>query len=65
MSTYNQEETYSEIYQKEYDAVLIECPEYSDSSSMHYDLSHCEDLATERTNRIIERGDYDQTGGED
>jgi len=65
MSTYNQEETYSEIYQREYKAVLEECPEYSDSSSMHYDLSWCETLATERANRIIERGDYDQTGGED
>ena len=64
MSTYNQEETYSEIYQREYDAVLIECPEYSDSSSMHYYLSHCEDLATERATRIIERGEY-QEGGED
>ena len=64
MSTYNQEETYSEIYQREYDAVLEECPEYSDSSSMHYDLSWCEDLATERADRIIERGEY-QEGGED
>ena len=64
MSTYNQEETYSEIYQREYDAVLEECPEYSDSSSMLYDLSHCEDLATERATRIIERGEH-QEGGED
>ena len=65
MSTYNQEETYSDIYQREYQAVLIECPEYSDSDSYQFDLSWCETLATERTNRIIERGDYDQTGGED
>jgi len=64
MTTYNQEETYSDIYQREYEAVLEECPEYSDSSSMHYDLSHCEDLATERTERIIERGEH-QEGGED
>jgi len=64
MTTYNQEETYSDIYSREYDAVLIECPEYSDSSSMHYDLSHCETLATERANRIIERGEH-QEGGED
>ena len=64
MSTHNQEETYSDIYQREYEAVLEECPEYSDSSSMHYDLSHCETLATERATRIIERGEY-QEGGED
>ena len=65
MSTHNQEETYSEIYEREYAAVLEECPEYSDPYSYQYDLSWCENLATERTKRIIERGDYDQTGGED
>ena len=64
MTTYNQEETYSDIYQREYDAVLEECPEYSDSGSYQYDLSWCETLATERTNRIIERGEH-QEGGED
>ena len=64
MSTYNQEETYSTIYEREYEAVLEECPEYSDPYSYQYDLSWCETLATERTKRIIERGDYPQ-GGED
>ena len=64
MTTHNQEETYSEIYQREYDAVLEECPEYSDSGSYQYDLSWCHTLAAERADRIYERADYPQ-GGED
>ena len=64
MSTHNQEETYSTIYEREYEAVLEECPEYSDPDSYQYDLNWCETLATWRTKRIIKRGDYPQ-GGED
>ena len=64
MTTYNQEETCSDIYQREYDAVLEECPEYSDSGSYQYDLSWCHTLAAERADRIYERADYPQ-GGED
>ena len=64
MTTYNQEETYSEIYQRESEAVLEECPEYSDSGSYQYDLSWCHTLAAERADRIYERADYPQ-GGED
>ena len=64
MTTYNQEDTYSDIYQREYNAVLEECPEYSDSSSYQYDLSWCHTLAAERADRIYERADYPQ-GGED
>ena len=64
MTTYNLEDTYSDIYQREYDAVLEECPEYSDSSSYQYDLSWCHTLAAERADRIYEKGDYPQ-GGED
>ena len=64
MSTPNAEKIYNKIYQEEYDAVLEECPEYSDSSSYQYDLSWCHTLAAERADRIYERGDYPQ-GGED
>tara|TARA_R100001463_G_scaffold131480_1_gene191523 strand:- start:83 stop:271 length:189 start_codon:yes stop_codon:yes gene_type:complete len=61
MSTPNQAELYAKIYQEEYDAVG---DEYTDPSSIHYDLEHADMIATTNTERRINEGDYDQTGGE-
>jgi len=41
------------IYEDEYEAVLDECPEYSDPDSIHFSLKHCEDLAKIRSDRRI------------
>lgn len=64
MSTPNSEELYTQIYEEEYNDVLTFCPEYSDPDSYQYDLEWCAYLAKARTERRIEEGDYDQTGGE-
>ena len=62
MSTLNAEAIYAKIYQEEYDAVGAE---YKDPSSIHYNLNHADMIATTNTERRINEGDYDQTGGED
>ena len=62
MSTPNAEEIYNKIYQEAYDELG---PEYTDPSSIHYDLEHADMIATTNTERRINEGDYDQTGGED
>ena len=61
MSTRNQKELYAKIYQEEYDAVG---DEYTDPSSIHYDLEHADMIATTNTERRINEGDYPQ-GGDD
>ena len=62
MSTPNQAELYAKIYQEEYDAVG---DEYTNPSSIHCDLEWADMIATTNTERRINEGDYDQTGGED
>ena len=62
MSTPNAEAIYAKIYQEEYDAVG---DEYTHPSSIHYDLEWADMIATTNTERRINEGDYDQTGGED
>ena len=61
MSTPNATEIYAKIYQEEYDAVGAE---YTDPSSIHYDLEWADMIATTNTERRINEGDYQQ-GGED
>ena len=61
MSTPNAEAIYAKIYQEEYDAVGAE---YTDPSSIHYDLEGADMIATTNTERRVNEGDYLQ-GGED
>ena len=61
MSTPNAEAIYAKIYQEEYDAVGAE---YTDPSSIHYDLEWADMIATTNTERRVNEGDYPQ-GGED
>ena len=61
MSTPNAEAIYAKIYQEEYDAVGAE---YTDPSSIHYDLEHADMIATTNTERRANEWDYPQ-GGED
>lgn len=57
MSTPNAEAIYAKIYQEEYDAVGAE---YTDPSSIHYDLEHADMIATTNTERRINAGDFEQ-----
>ena len=57
MSTPNAEEIYNRIYQEEYNDVGSE---YTDPSSMHYDLEHAHMIAKTLTDRRINEGDYEQ-----
>jgi len=61
MSTPNAEAIYAKIYQEEYDAVGAE---YTDPSSINYDLDWADMIATTNTERRVNEGDYPQ-GGED
>ena len=61
MSTPNAEEIYNKIYQEEYDEVG---DEYTNPSSIHYDLEWADLIATTNTEIRINEGDYPQ-GGED
>ena len=62
MSTPNAEEIYDRIYAEELADVG---DEYTDPRSIHYDLEWADMIATTNTERRINEGDYDQTGGED
>ena len=61
MSTPNAEEIYDRIYAEELADVGSE---YTDPSSIHYDLEHAHMIAKTLTERRINEGDYEQ-GGED
>ena len=61
MSTPNAEEIYNKIYQEEYNEVG---DEYTNPSSILYDLEWADMIATTNTERRINEGDYPQ-GGED
>ena len=62
MSTPNAEENYAKIYEEAYDEIGSE---YTDPSSIHYDLDWAHMLAKTLTEDRINAGNYDQTGGED
>jgi hypothetical protein len=57
MSTPNAAEIYAKIYQEEYDEVG---DEYTNPSSIHYDLEWADMIATTNTERRINEGDYEQ-----
>jgi len=61
MSTPNTEENYAKIYEEAYDEIGSE---YTDPSSIHYDLDWAHMLAKTLAEDRINAGDYPQ-GGED